>query len=98
MDVEIERECNQMHPDPAKLRDLCIDGVPERWRGIVWQVWLGVYRKRANLDIVTSELPAEEFHVIRCDAMRTRQRIEFFRDTALSFRSLCKWPGLCFRR
>jgi hypothetical protein len=84
----LEEECRKMHPDPSKLRELCSEGVPEEWRGIVWQVWLGVYRKRANLDIVTSELPAEELHVIRCDATRTRQRIPFFQDPAASFPSL----------
>lgn len=80
IDIEIENECLQLRPDAAKLRDLCEGGVPEKWRGVIWQVWLGVYGKRANLDIITTELPPEELHVIKCDAMRTRQRIDYFRD------------------
>jgi hypothetical protein len=82
-DEEIEKECRNSLPDANRLRDLCSEGVPEKWRGVVWQVWLGVYGKRANLDIVTTELPPEELHVIKCDAMRTRQKIEFFRDPAV---------------
>jgi hypothetical protein len=84
----LEEECRKAHPDASRLRELCSEGVPEECRGIVWQVWLGVYRKRANLDIVTSELPAEELHVIHCDATRTRQRIPLFQDSAASFPAL----------
>lgn len=75
--AEIAEEIQRPSADLERLRLLLREvGVPPEHRVVIWQQFLGVYKKSANLELWDSELNLTDQHVIKADCLRTRPKHE----------------------